>query len=77
MKLIGKEGERRSVIAVEEKPATAERRPPCHLTTIRPSKGWNIADLREVWKFRGLLAALAIRDIKLRYRKTALGVAWV
>jgi lipopolysaccharide transport system permease protein len=31
----------------------------------------------ECWNFRGLLAALAIRDIKLRYRQTALGVAWV
>jgi lipopolysaccharide transport system permease protein len=36
-----------------------------------------LADPGEVWKFRGLLAALAIRDIKLRYRQTALGVGWV
>jgi lipopolysaccharide transport system permease protein len=34
-------------------------------------------NLRELWDFRGLLVALAIRDIKLRYRQTALGVAWV
>jgi hypothetical protein len=34
-------------------------------------------NLRELWDFRGLLAALAIRDIRLRYRQTALGVAWV
>jgi lipopolysaccharide transport system permease protein len=33
--------------------------------------------LQRLWDFRGLLAALAIWDDKLRYRKTALGVAWV
>jgi lipopolysaccharide transport system permease protein len=77
MKSVSIDGGSRPVVAVDEKPPTAERRLPGPLTTIRPSKGWRIADPREVWKFRGLLAALAIRDIKLRYRQTALGVAWV
>ena len=76
MKSVSIDGERCS-LAVEEKMATAARCPPCPLTTIRPSKGWSAADPGEVWKFRGLLAALAIRDIKLRYRQTALGVGWV
>ncbi|HTD16833.1 MAG TPA: ABC transporter permease [Chthoniobacterales bacterium] len=44
---------------------------------ICPSKGLTGLKLREFWSFRGLLAALAIRDIKLRYRQTVLGVAWV
>ena len=44
---------------------------------IRSSKGFAGFNFRELWDFRGLLAALAIRDIKLRYRQTALGVAWV
>jgi homopolymeric O-antigen transport system permease protein len=44
---------------------------------IRPSTGFRAPDFVECWNFRGLLAALAIRDIKLRYRQTALGVAWV
>jgi lipopolysaccharide transport system permease protein len=44
---------------------------------IRPSTGFRAPDFIECWNFRGLLAALAIRDIKLRYRQTALGVAWV
>jgi lipopolysaccharide transport system permease protein len=65
------------VAALQEKPPTAKLRPPGPLTTIRPSKSWSVADPGEVWKFRGLLAAFAIRDIKLRYRQTALGVAWV
>lgn len=44
---------------------------------IHSSRGFAGFNLRELWDFRGLLAALAIRDIKLRYRQTALGVAWV
>jgi lipopolysaccharide transport system permease protein len=57
--------------------ATAEHYPPRPVTTIRPSKGWSIVDPGEVWKYRGLMGAFAIRDIKLRYRQTVLGVAWV
>ena len=45
--------------------------------TIRPSKGWAALNLRELWQFRDLLTTLAGRDIKLRYRQTALGAAWV
>ena len=44
---------------------------------IRPSRGWQALDLRQVWQSRDLLATLAQRDVKLRYRQTALGVAWV
>jgi homopolymeric O-antigen transport system permease protein len=44
---------------------------------IEPSTGFRAPDFAEFWNFRGLLAALAMRDIKLRYRQTALGVAWV
>lgn len=34
-------------------------------------------DLPEIWRARHLLMALATRDVKLRYRQTALGVGWV
>jgi lipopolysaccharide transport system permease protein len=44
---------------------------------IRPTRGWRSLDLREVWRFRDLLVMFAVRDLKLRYRQTALGVAWV
>ncbi len=44
---------------------------------IRHSAGFEWPDLREFLEFRGLLVALAIRDIKLRYRQTALGIIWV
>jgi len=44
---------------------------------IRPPRGWAALDLASVWHFRDLTFALASRDIKLRYKQTALGVAWV
>lgn len=44
---------------------------------IRATGGWRSLDLREVWRYRGLLSAMARRDITLRYRQTALGVLWV
>lgn len=47
-----------------------------HLS-IRPPSGWQALDLREVWHFRDLLFSLAARDVKLRYRQTALGALWV
>jgi lipopolysaccharide transport system permease protein len=43
---------------------------------IRPSSGWRSLDLRELWRYRELLWFLALRDIQLRYKQTALGVAW-
>lgn len=44
---------------------------------IRPSAGWRAINLAELWRYRELLWFLAIRDVKLRYKQTALGVAWV
>jgi lipopolysaccharide transport system permease protein len=50
---------------------------PRPLLTIRPAKGWVPLDLGELWHFRDLMFALALRDVKLRYKQTALGVVWV
>src|SRR5438309_11177505 len=47
------------------------------LLTIRPSSGWSALNLRELWQFRDLIRTLAGRDVKLRYKQTALGIAWV
>lgn len=44
---------------------------------LRRSTGWPGLRLGEVWRARDLLASLADRDVKLRYRQTALGVSWV
>jgi len=43
---------------------------------IRPARGWTSLDLRELWHSRELLAFLIWRDIKVRYKQTALGAAW-
>jgi len=42
-----------------------------------PSGGWGLVDLRELWTYRELVLALAIRDLKVRYRQAIVGVAWV
>jgi lipopolysaccharide transport system permease protein len=44
---------------------------------LKAERGWARLDLVELWEYRGLLLALAVRDIRLRYRQTMLGVAWV
>lgn len=47
------------------------------LIKIRPGRVSVSAELREVWAHRELLFFLIWRDIKLRYKQTALGPAWV
>ncbi len=44
---------------------------------IRPRHGLAALNLLEVWAYRDVLWMLTLRDIKLRYRQTALGVIWV
>jgi lipopolysaccharide transport system permease protein len=43
---------------------------------IRPPKGWASLGLRELWEYRELLYFLTWRDVKVRYKQTALGAAW-
>ena len=47
------------------------------LLIIEPSKGWFNLKLKAVWRYRELLYFLVWRDVKVRYKQTALGVAWV
>ena len=54
----------------------AEAAGPPHVV-IRPSTGWTGVSLRDLWAYRELLYFLAWRDIKVRYKQTALGVIWV
>ncbi|MEZ4422208.1 MAG: ABC transporter permease [Gemmatimonadota bacterium] len=53
-------------------PATA---PP--LTILEPPRRWDGPPLRELWRFRDLLGTLALRDLKVRYKQTVLGLFWV
>ena len=43
---------------------------------LKPSSGWQPINLREIWLYRELFAFLIWRDIKIRYRQTALGALW-
>lgn len=43
---------------------------------LSPRRGWQPIDLAEIWHYRELLWTLALRDIKVRYKQTALGAAW-
>src|SRR5438477_12908730 len=43
---------------------------------LRPSGGFLKLDLRDLWRYRELLGFLVWRDIKVRYKQTALGAAW-
>ncbi len=46
------------------------------LLVLRPRKGWQQLGLNDLWQSRELLYFLCWRDIKVRYKQTALGVAW-
>ena len=43
---------------------------------IEPRRGIRLAELGELWSHRELIWVLAIRDVRVRYRQTVLGVAW-
>ena len=43
---------------------------------LEPTKGWVSLQLKDLWVYRELLYFLIWRDIKVRYKQTALGAAW-
>ena len=60
-------------------PPSAVLAPAAHdepLTVIEPTRGAAPLDLRELWEYRELLYFLVWRDVKVRYKQTALGAAW-
>jgi len=46
------------------------------ILNIEPSNAWVSLRLGELWQYRELLYFLVWRDIKVRYKQTALGAAW-
>ena len=46
------------------------------LVVIQPSKRWSLLSLKDIWAYRELLFFLTWRDVKVRYKQTALGAAW-
>lgn len=43
---------------------------------VAPPRGWVSLRLNDVWQYRELLFFLTWRDLKVRYKQTALGAAW-
>lgn len=43
---------------------------------IKPKKGWQLIDLKEIKQYRDLFYFLVARDIKIRYKQTVLGGLW-
>lgn len=43
---------------------------------IRRTGEWSRLDLAEIWRFRELLYVLLVREVKVRYRQAAIGIAW-
>ncbi len=43
---------------------------------IKPRKGWQLVDFKELKGYRDLFYFLVVRDIKVRYKQTVLGGLW-
>jgi lipopolysaccharide transport system permease protein len=59
-----------------EAPSNTSGSQSSNITVIQPSKGWVSLKLGELWEYRELLYFLTWRDVKVRYKQTALGAAW-
>ncbi len=46
------------------------------VTIIRPKKLFSLKDITELWTYKELLFFFTWRDLKVRYKQTAVGVAW-
>lgn len=69
-----------SELARGENAATIAPSEPTHeppVTVIMRRPGWQVVDLGELWRYRELLYFLTWRDVKVRYKQTVLGAAWV
>ena len=66
-----------STLTTDSPPVSASEIAPEPFLKIRPPSGWAALNLIDVWRFRDLMMALSSRDVKLRYKQTALGVVWV
>src|SRR5712692_6131421 len=55
---------------------TLAREVPQPVVRISARRGWLQLDFRELWEYRELLYFFVWRDIKVRYKQTAIGAAW-
>lgn len=49
---------------------------PTRSLVIEPPRRWEAIQLGELWAYRELLYFLTWRDVKVRYKQTAIGAAW-
>ncbi len=49
---------------------------PTATTVIRPKKTLSWEDAREIWRYKELLYFFTWRDLKVRYKQTAIGILW-
>jgi homopolymeric O-antigen transport system permease protein len=54
-----------------------ERAPKGTMLRIEPPRAWLQLRMRELWTYRELLYFFVWRDLKVRYKQTAIGVVWV
>ena len=58
-------------------PSTAKHPTPAiPRIVIEPARGWKPLELHDLWRYRELFFFLIWRDVKVRYKQTALGVVW-
>jgi len=69
-------GERQTASALQRAGFQGRSSSAATITEIQPSRGWLSLNLREVWTYRELLYFLVWRDVKVRYKQTAIGAAW-
>ncbi|MBP7689383.1 MAG: ABC transporter permease [Thermoflexales bacterium] len=62
--------------SIIKRPAVQLDGQPLKTVVIQPSRGWLSLGLKEIWSYRELLYFLVWRDVKVRYKQTALGAAW-
>jgi lipopolysaccharide transport system permease protein len=70
------EAERTPSAAPVPSPGHARDHADAPLTIIERRPGWHLINVREMWRSREVLYYLAWRDIKVRYKQTALGITW-
>lgn len=68
-------GDRSALAGWTAKRMSGARPPARHV--IKPSRGIPSLDLASLWEYRELLYFLVWRDVKVRYKQTALGVVWI
>jgi lipopolysaccharide transport system permease protein len=62
-------------VTVSNSPQSLRAQP--HRLVLEPPGKFVLPSVIELWQFRDLLITLAGRDLKVRYKQTALGAAWI